>query len=246
MYRSGARRPMLAIAGGKGGAGKTTTTLGLAAAMDGPTLAVDADVDMPDLHAMAGVDRTPTLAAVAADDGGTRAAQPHPDHPDVAVVPALRNSEGGDGRGVGRRNAGGRNADTGDAGGTDVAHALSRLDADAEADATVLVDCPAGASRDAVAPLRAASGVLLVSTLCAPALRDAAKTAAMARELGTPVVGAALTRARVRPDAVADLLDCPVLVAVPDAAPPVLDRRAVRAAYDRLAGHLFEGKLLRP
>ncbi|ESP89504.1 nucleotide-binding protein, partial [Candidatus Halobonum tyrrellensis] len=48
---------MLAVTGGKGGTGKTTTTLGLARALDGRTLAVDADWDLPDLHALAGVDR---------------------------------------------------------------------------------------------------------------------------------------------------------------------------------------------
>lgn len=57
---------MLAIAGGKGGCGKTTTTLGVAVALGQrgrDVLAVDADVDMPNLHALAGVlrrsDQTP-------------------------------------------------------------------------------------------------------------------------------------------------------------------------------------------
>lgn len=51
---------MLAIAGGKGGCGKTTTTLGVAVALGRrgrDVLAVDADVDMPNLHALAGVPR---------------------------------------------------------------------------------------------------------------------------------------------------------------------------------------------
>ncbi|ESS06245.1 MAG: CobQ/CobB/MinD/ParA nucleotide binding domain protein, partial [uncultured archaeon A07HB70] len=40
---------MLAIAGGAGGAGKTTTALGLARALPGRVVVADADVDMPDL-----------------------------------------------------------------------------------------------------------------------------------------------------------------------------------------------------
>ncbi|WP_417448669.1 hypothetical protein [Haloplanus litoreus] len=63
--------------------------------------------------------------------------------------------------------------------------------------------------------MRAADAVLLVSTLCAPALRDAAKTAAMARTLDTPVRGVVLTRTRSAPDAVTDLLDCPVAASIP-------------------------------
>ncbi|SDM81883.1 septum site-determining protein MinD [Halogranum gelatinilyticum] len=203
---------MLAIAGGKGGSGKTTTTLGLAAALDGPTLVVDADCDMPNLHGLAGVDRTPTLAAVA-DADPESVAHDHPDEPGVTVIPAPRSDE-----------------DV-----SDIEPLLSRA---ASAERTTLVDCPAGASPDAVAPLRAADGVLLVSPLCAAALRDTAKTAAMSRELGTPVVGAVLTRTRLKPDGVSDLLGCRILAAVPSVRPPVLQTAVVRSAYARLASAL--------
>jgi septum site-determining protein MinD len=203
---------MLAIAGGKGGSGKTTTTLGLAAALDEVTLVVDADCGMPNLHGLAGVDRTPTLAAVG-DADPESVAHDHPDEPGVTVIPAPRSAE-----------------DVGD-----IEPLLSRA---ANAERTTLVDCPAGASPDAVAPLRAADGVLLVSPLCAPALRDTAKTAAMSRELGTPVVGAVLTRTRLNPDGVSDLLGCRILATVPSVRPPVLQTAVVRSAYARLASAL--------
>ncbi|MFB6218937.1 MAG: AAA family ATPase, partial [Halobacteriaceae archaeon] len=53
---------MLAVCGGKGGVGRTTTAVGLGAALAGhhrATLVVDADADMPDLHALAGTPAEP-------------------------------------------------------------------------------------------------------------------------------------------------------------------------------------------
>jgi septum site-determining protein MinD len=203
---------MLAIAGGKGGAGKTTTALGLASALDGPALVADVDRDMPDLHLLAGVDREPTLAAVGDGTPPTALAHPRPAADGVSVLPAPQ-------------------ADEDAAVGT----ALDRL---ARCPVTTLLDCPGGAGPDAARALRAAGAAVVVSPPCAPALRDAAKTAAMARAVGTTVAGAVLTRTRIRPDAAADLLGCPVLGAIPDADPPVLRRDAVTSAYDRVADAL--------
>lgn len=206
---------MLAIAGGKGGSGKTTTTLGLARALDGPALAVDADCGMPNLHALAEVPGEPTIADADLSAAGIPTAA-HEDSraPGASVLPAPRD-------------------------GTTLERNLTRL-AESDGDVRQLVDCPAGAGPDAAIPLRVATGALLVSPLCAAALRDAAKTASMARTLGTPVVGAVLTRTRLAPDRVEQLLGCPVLAAVPEVDPPALGTDVVRAAYGQLASTLEE------
>lgn len=207
---------MLAITGGKGGCGKTTTTLGLGAALSGETVAVDLDRGMPDLHALAAVDREPT-ATVADPLAAPRPAQSVPDDAEVEVIPAPRTD-------VDRQA---------------IDAALARL---RDADGAVLLDSPAGATEAAALPLRVADRTLLVSTLCGPALRDTAKTAAMARALDAPPVGAVLTRARLAPQAVEELFGCPVLASIPAAKPPVLEAPVVRAAYERLARGVRAGE----
>ncbi|ODR81326.1 cell division inhibitor MinD [Haladaptatus sp. W1] len=208
---------MLAIAGGKGGCGKTTTTLGLAGAlgrMRRSVLAADADVDMPDLHHLANVDGTPNLTAVENGEAVEIATHPPPTLSGVEVVPAPQSM--------------------GDS--VHLPSALSRL---ADAADHVLVDCPAGAGPDAATPLRLADHVLLVTTTDPACLRDTAKTAAMARALGTTIVGVALTRTEHPPTGIERLLDGPVLASIPNGGVAVLSDESVRRAYDRLASALL-------
>jgi len=239
---------MLAVAGGKGGAGKTTTTLGLAGALARQrktVLAADADREMPDLHAMAGVARTPGLDAVAAGWAPRFVAE-------TADIPSCDAPTSGDARtsraptsGVEVLPAGSGPADVEQSTRSDAA-ALGRIGASADA---VLLDCPAGAGPDAVAPLRAADAAVVVTTAEPACLRDASKTAAMARELDTAVAGAVVTRAGDPPEGISRLLGCPVLGTVPDAGiesesdavasgdEPLEDDR-VRAAHDELVSAL--------
>jgi len=208
---------MLAIAGGKGGCGKTTTALGLAAALardGGRPLVVDADCDMPNLHTMADTDRSPGVDAVA--DGDSIAAATHRSTvvPGVDVLPA------------------------GSASGPLDRTALRRL---ARARQRVLLDCPAGATDAAAAPLRHADAALVVSTDEQASLDDATKTARMAEALDARVVGSVLTRTDDPASAggaskgTAPRAAEPVLATVPEITGDVLGDRVGRTSYDRLA-----------
>lgn len=212
---------MLAIAGGKGGCGKTTTTLGLAGAlgrMRRSVVAVDADVDMPDLHLLADVADAPNISAVADGAPVEAAAHPPPTLTGVEVVPAPQSM--------------GESAN--------LSTALPRL---SHAGDHVLVDCPAGAGPDAATPLRIADHVLLVTTLDPACLRDTAKTAAMARALGTTIVGVVATRADHSPSKIERLFDCPMLSSIPDGGVAALADESVRRGYDRLASALLSKHL---
>jgi septum site-determining protein MinD len=192
---------MIAIAGGKGGCGKTTTVAALARALatTGRTpLAVDADVDMPNLHHVAGVPAEPGLPALSRGASPGSAATSAPGLPGVEVLPA---------------------------GTTPTDGAPSGLARAATFDGPVLVDTAAGASETVAAPLRHARATILVSTPDQESLEDTAKTAAIARTLDAPPVHTVLTRSdgSVNPR---QLLGCEAVSHVPAVEDPLCDESA--------------------
>lgn len=149
---------MLAITGGKGGVGKTTTALGVAAAAarrGRKPIVVDADSDLPDLATVADTDGG-GLARFDGDDPiGVAATR-------VAGVTVLGARLGND---------------------SPVKPALRRLSG---SERLVMVDCPAGAGEPATRPLAYASRSVVVTTGAERALADGRKAAEMAERLGAP------------------------------------------------------------
>jgi len=214
---SGGDGALLAVAGGKGGCGKTTTTLGLAAAAaraGASPVAVDADVDVPDLHRAAGVERPREGNGDPTDAVRTATVPAGAATARVGVRPAPRGERALPAT-LARRAAAG--ADPG------------------------LLDCPAGAGRDAARPLATADAAVVVTTPAPATLRDAARTAAMAEAVGTPVLGAVVTRCERPPDGVGSLLSAPAVVGVPPATEP-LGSPAAAAAYRRALARLRTGE----
>ncbi|GAA0508417.1 septum site-determining protein MinD [Halorubrum aquaticum] len=227
---------MIAVAGGKGGSGKTTTALGLARAFSrrgAPVVAADADWDLPNLVELA-------------DETGEPVATP------ATPREAIPEATGSRARSTVLRVARGERTVPVDRSAPvvldapkrprehDAATVFSDLDDVVAEDTPLLLDCPAGASPDVAAPLRAADRCVLVTPLHRPALRDAVKTATIARRLGCPPLGVVVTRSRSVPDAVSELFGCPVLGRVPPSSPVPLADAAVEAAYDGAATALVE------
>lgn len=198
---------MLAIAGGKGGSGKTTTAAGLAwmlARRGADPILVDCDTDMPDLHHLLDGLRPGGVDRLAAGQRVERCCERSP------TVPGVRCLTGGER--------------------SSVADALTRL---AEWYDPVILDCPPGAGPDAVRPLRAANRVVLVSTDQSQALTDTAATARTARELDTRVLGLLLRETTSdAPAAWPD--DSPILTRVDSVETP-LENPQARAAWAKLA-----------
>lgn len=201
---------MIAIAGAKGGCGKTTTTLGLAegfAQTGTPAVAIDADRQLPNLHVTGGVDREPTLAALASDADIRSVAQVSPRTSSAGIVPAPEPSDR-----------------------LDVESVLGGLEADSF---QTIVDCPSGAGPDVVEPLSAADGVIVVTTDGDRSLTAAQTTVEMARRLGVPVLGTVLNRCTEVPTAVESWVDVPVLGVVPETESPLTDEETT-AAYEAI------------
>lgn len=212
---------MIAIAGAKGGCGKTVTTLGLTEAFaraGTPTIAIDADRQLPNLHVAGGVDREPTLATVSAGTGtGGRAddadgadlrsiAQVSPRTTSAGIVPAPASADS-----------------------LDLESVLGGLKSGA---GQLLVDCPSGAGPDVVEPLSAADGVIVVTTDGDRSLSAAKTTVAMARRLGVRVLGVVVNRCSTVPPAVESWVDVPVLGVIPEAKSPLTDESATTAYAD--------------
>jgi len=205
---------VLAIAGGKGGSGKTTTALGVAGALARRRrrpLVVDCDLDAPNLHLRAGVDRDP-----GADEVGRAGGTPTPDGAahESTVLP-----------GVDVLPAGSADGDALDA----------ALDALRPADRPVVLDCPAGASEAVARPLRAADAAVVVATRGRESVEDAVKTAAMARAVDAPPAATAVSREPAVPDGLRAAVGAPDAVAVPDVPDPLGADAATAAAYAALA-----------
>jgi septum site-determining protein MinD len=209
-----ARAAMIAIAGGKGGCGKTTTALGVARALaqrGQEPLVIDADCDMPDVHHVAGLGGQPgvdELAAGASLDSVLRESDTYP--------------------GVKLLTAGSRDS---------VDAALARA---GSWDGPILVDCPSGSGPDAVRPLRHARAAIVVTTDEPPSLDDARRTVRSARRLDVQPAGVVVVR-RTSQSTPAAVAGSRVLAGVPFAdAPgesPEVTRcwRAVAATTQRYA-----------
>jgi septum site-determining protein MinD len=180
---------ILAVAGGKGGVGKTTLAYNVGAALD--AVVVDADLGMADLPAGRGPDLHDVLAGRASVVEALRPGV-------VDLVPC------------GRTLAGARAADP-----TGLAAAVGTLERE---HGTVVVDCPAGRRADAGVPLAVADACLVVVSPRAFALADAVRTRELARELDAGLVACAVNRVTEDPpsDAIADALGAPAAVVPAD------------------------------
>lgn len=185
-----------AFVNGKGGVGKTVTTLGVADALSmagRDVVVVDADLNMNN------VDREADVELDAALTGECTVAEeldPDPERPSVLS---------------GQRRIG----EAEDVAAENLPRVLDRLDERSE---FVLVDAPPGLRDELVYTLQHADGSFVVTTPRRPSLENGRKTVQLADRAGGTVLGTVVVRARPDTDlaAIESELDLPAVGVVPD------------------------------
>lgn len=221
-----------AIAGGKGGVGKTTTTLNVAAALaaaGNSVVAVDVDLAMANLGQMLGIeaDDGPTVHDVLAGDADIDETV-HETEFGFDVVPGTQKLEGF------------ANADPARLRSAVLDPLRDRYD-------VVLMDTSAGLSHEVTVPLGLADSVLLITTADVVAIKDAAKTGELTSRVDGRVEGVVLTRARDNEatEQIIEELGDQVLAVIPEDgrismnAPVAAAESQTAAAYSGLAARLF-------
>lgn len=190
---------VIAITGGKGGVGKSTTTinLGVSLRMDGYSVVlVDADVEMPNLMEMLGLQADKTIHDVLSGFATTN----------EALV------ELGDGFGA----LPGDPALSG-YGTIEPERLHNVVDTLAEAFDCILLDTGAGLSYDDLFPIALADEIILVSSPDPAAVENAKRTQAFVEKLNRPIGGVVITKADGSVDgSIADEFDADLLAVVPD------------------------------
>jgi len=196
---------VLAVAGCKGGVGKTTTAINIGAvvARDHTVLVIETDLATANvsdfLELKCNPERDTTLHDVLAEEAAIEDAT-YEAPGGVHVVPSGATIEGF----VAART---------DRIGTVVEKVRSQYD-------LVLLDTPAGVSRETLMPMAIADGVILVATPRLSAIRDVKKTAELVERVGGNAVGLVLTHTgtgNAPPgERLATFLDVKLLGEVPD------------------------------
>ena len=211
------------VAGGKGGVGKTTTAVNLAAAMEEEgydVVVVDADLGMANLGAMLGVDPDTSIHQILA--GGRAVSDALTDvQGGITIVPGEQSLEA-----------------FADADPAKLRKVIKTL---RNAYDVVLIDTGAGLSHETTVPLGLADGVVLITTPDDVAVGDAIKTAELADRVDGEVIGTVLNRTTTETDVetIADRFDSKLLAVVPDDIEATADEPLVLNAPDSPAAEAY-------